>query len=409
MVDIDQELQKYGLTREQYEACLSDIRAKVNGDNDLEWAEIVDKYGLSVHYDTLRKASQTIFGGAFVTAYFQESGAATYKGKAYLIALQHEKEEIKKERQKLRDEKLEYNRWLREQSRDELICEKVCEAVKALQPLPLPPVIDYAQGDTEGVLFFGDTHFGTEYCIKGLHGEIINEYSPEIFEQRMEELLAQTVVKAQKEGFSKIRVFSLGDEIDGILRVSQLMKLRYGVVEQTIKYAEYICRWLARLTQYVAVDFQMVEGNHSELRMISQPKGTFINDNMSQIVREFIKTKLGDNPNFTMKENPSGLIYDNILGYNLLGIHGEVKNLSNALQAFCNLYNTNLDILVGGHMHHYKSETVGVNKDIISVPSIIGIDDYSVSLLRTSNAGASFIVIERNKGVVDQMTFKFSV
>ena len=153
----------------------------------------------------------------------------------------------------------------------------------------------------------------------------------------------------------------------------------------------------------------MVEGNHSELRMISQPKGTFINDNMSQIVREFIKTKLGDNPNFTMKENPSGLIYDNILGYNLLGIHGEVKNLSNALQAFCNLYNTNLDILVGGHMHHYKSETVGVNKDIISVPSIIGIDDYSVSLLRTSNAGASFIVIERNKGVVDQMTFKFSV
>ena len=37
-----------------------------------------------------------------------------------------------------------------------------------------------------------------------------------------------------------LNVFSMGDFSDGILRVSQLMKLRYGVVDGTIKYADFI-------------------------------------------------------------------------------------------------------------------------------------------------------------------------
>ena len=62
MIDIDQELKKYGLDREKYELCLKDIKDKINGSNDMDWAEIVAKYNIDCHSDTLRKASQTIFG-----------------------------------------------------------------------------------------------------------------------------------------------------------------------------------------------------------------------------------------------------------------------------------------------------------------------------------------------------------
>ena len=386
MIDIDKELQKYGITQEEYENCLKDISDKINCVNDMDWVEIVSKYNLNIHGDTLRKASQTIFGGGFVSEYLKQKNTTDDYKDDYLKSLQIEKNEIYKERQKLRDEKLEYNRWLRELSRDELICERICNEVQKLEKLPLPNPLVKVGGRKETIVTFADAHYGSELKIKGLYGEVINEYNPEIFEKRMEELLAAIIAQIQKEGLTHIKVFSLGDELDGILRVSQLMKLRYGVVESTIKYSDYITRWLTKLTQYATVEFQMVIGNHTELRMLGQPKGTFTKENLSLIVKEFIKTRMADNPNFELVSNETGLIFDNVCGFNVLAIHGEVKNLQKAIQDFTNTYNTMIDILIGGHMHHYQGETVGKYKDVVSVPSIIGIDDYSMTLGKTSNA-----------------------
>ena len=309
----------------------------------------------------------------------------------------------------LRDEKKDINRLMREQSRDELIYQHIRDAIQDLEPLPIPEPLCRSYDEKTGILCFGDTHYGTEFSIKGLNGDIINEYSPEIFMQRMGELLQMTLDKVKKEGLTTIKVFSLGDEIDGILRASQLMKLRYGVVESTIKYADYICRWLTRLSEDVVVEFQMTRGNHSELRMLSQPKGTFIDDNMCEVIRQFIKTRMEGNPNFIMHENESGLIFDTIYGFNILGIHGEVKNLKTAIDNFATMYKTNIDILVGGHTHHFSSETVGANKDVISVPSVIGIDSFAMQIGKTSNPGATFLMIEDGKGLVEQTTFKFSI
>lgn len=316
-----------------------------------------------------------------------------------LSDIEEQKREIDKARMKLQTEKLEYNRWLREEARDEMIAEKIVTAVKELQPLDVPKPIITDKPSRSAVLAFGDEHFSTEFTIYGLYGEIINSYSPEIFEQRMWDLFYKVVDIIKKEDLTTLYVFALGDFTDGILRCSQLMKLRYGVVEGTVKYANFISNWLNELSKYVNIKYQMVFGNHSELRMLGQPKGTFKDDNTGLFVREIIKTRLEDNPNFEMTINPTGLIFDNIEGFNVLAIHGEVRNMENAIKDFSNTYNTNIQILIGGHMHHYKAETVGVNREVINVPSVIGIDDYSMTLNKTSNPGASLFLIEENKGV----------
>lgn len=309
------------------------------------------------------------------------------------------KRELEKAKIKLQTEKLEYNRWLREEARDELIVEKIISAVKELDPLHVPEVIVRKQSSYSAVLAFGDEHYAAEFEIHGLHGELINAYSPEVFEYRMWQLFDKVVEIVNKEKIDILYVFSLGDFCDGILRCSQLFKLRYGVVEGSVKYANFIANWLNELSSYVVIKYQMTFGNHSELRMLGQPKGTFKDDNTGLFVREIIKTRLCDNPNFEMIINPTGLIFDNIEGFNVLGIHGEVRNMEKAIKDFSATYNTDIQILIGGHMHHYKAETVGVNKEVINVPSIIGIDDYSMSLNKTSNPGASLFIIEENKGV----------
>lgn len=334
----------------------------------------------------------------------------------YVDDIQERIREFERERIKLRTEKLEYSDWLRKHARDEMIAERIADAIRSMPELTVPSPADHIisnrKGDIDdnrvGILCYGDDHYGTEFEIRGLHGEIINAYSPEIFEQRMHLLLVEAVRKVIKNGFTKLKVYSFGDELDGILRVSQLMKLRYGVVESAMRYAEYISQWLNQLSAYVDVEFHMAEGNHTELRQIGQPKGTFTEDNLSKVIRQFIKVRLENNKRFTMVENQSGLIFDNVFGLNILGIHGEVKNMASALKNFSVMYDTQIDILIGGHKHHYAAETVGIGKDIISVPSIIGVDSYSMSIGKTSDAGATLIIVEKDLGITEQHNIKFT-
>lgn len=328
--------------------------------------------------------------------------------KAILDDIAEQRRELAKERVKLQTEKLEYNRWLREEARDELITEKICDAVNSLTPLNIPEYITPVHNTRAYALVYGDEHFGVEYELKGLFGDIINAYSPEIFEERMWDLFHQTVEIIQKENIDTLNVFNMGDFNDGILRVSQLMKLRYGVVDGTIKYADFIANWLNELTKFVRVKYQSTNGNHSELRMIGQPKGTFTEDNMGKVVAEFIKTRLKDNPNFTYIENPTGFIYAQLACNTVLGIHGEVKNMKTAIDEFSRIYNVPIQYLLAGHLHHNKTEEVGINSEVINVGSIIGVDSYSLSLHKTANASAKLLVFEQTRGKVCEYTLKLN-
>ena len=375
-------------------------------DPTIEWQDIADlrtEYtGKDEHHDTIRKGAKLFY--EYLEAGWiknpTESSAATPSEATIQMR------ELQKERYKIQTEKLELNRWLRENARDELIVEHICQAVEKLEPLVIPDPIHTELLDREGVLLFGDEHYGTEFEIRGLHNEIINSYSPEIFESRMWNLLDQIVSIVRKEGFSQIHVFSMGDFEDGLLRVKQLMQLRYGVVEGTVRYADFISHWLNELSKHVGVKFQTTTGNHTELRMLGQPKGTFTKENMSLVVDAIITTRLANNPNFIFTKNPTGYIYADIVGYKLLGIHGEVKSMEQAIKDFSQMYRVQLDFLIAGHKHHSRSETIGINQEVINVPSIIGVDDYSLSIHKTSNAGATFLVFEKEKGKVIEYAIK---
>jgi hypothetical protein len=327
-------------------------------------------------------------------------------------ALQEHTRELEKAKIKLQTEKLEYNRWLREEARDELICERICDAIKKLPKLDIPPLhsIDDFFVSNDAALIISDAHYGAEFTIKGLFGEVLNEYSPEVFETRMWDLLEQVVSICKKENVSTLHVYDLGDSVDGLLRVSQLMKLRYGVIESTIRYGRFMTEWLNELTKHIKVKFQMVtDANHSQLRMLGQPKNTFKNENMSYIIAEKFMDRLGNNPNFEFVRNPSGYIFDELAGYRVLGIHGEVKNMEDAIKNFSATYKTPIDILIGGHKHHKEVDNVGVRVDTVSVPSIIGVDDYSISLNKTADAGATMLFVEADKGISIEYNIKFDV
>lgn len=311
--------------------------------------------------------------------------------------------EIKKERIKLQTEKHEYNKVVREIARAELLEEKIIESINDRPTVHVPDIIIKPNNRKRDFLFpICDLHDGVEYILQGWEGEILNEYSPEILENRMWSLLKKFVSINDEQKINHVTIPNLGDSVDGILRMSQLMSLKLGITDSAIHFAEFMSQWLNELSKYSTVDYYSIFGNHDQLRLLSGKRDEFPNENAQKWITTLIKANLKSNRNVTIN-NCNEFMYIDVLGTKVLGVHGEnEKNLENSIKDYVLTYNKPVDILLSGHLHHSHEKTIGMNgiQDIeyIQCPSIIGIDHYSLKLKKTSNSGAKIMIIEENLG-----------
>ncbi len=344
-------------------------------------------------------------GQNFGESAYRKEYAAFNRGRIYERESNPESEvfeqtrQLQKERIKLQTEKLEYNRWLREDARDELFLEKIIDAIREnCKDSFVPKKVVRSQGNRAGLLSIADCHFGKEFQLLGLDGEVINSYSPEIFYDRMENLFNEATYLCKESKLTEIDLFSLGDTLDGFLRHSQLWTLRYGVVDSSIIYGNFIADWIKKLSETVFIRYHQTNGNHCELRLLDGRKDEHLNENIEKIVLNTIKIKNEKNPNLSVIENPTGFAYANILGFEVLGIHGQVKDLSKAVKDYSDFYHKMIDYIVGGHKHHSAFVNCGAKKGAIGVGSIVGTDDFSHRLIKSADASASFTLFEESKG-----------
>jgi len=209
-----------------------DLIKRKQMDPSIEWQDIADfreEYsGEKEHRDTIRKGSKLLL--EYINGGWDLVPSSSIDMGSFSEAM-----EIKKERIKLQTEKQEMNKWIRELSRDEMIAEKMVNAITTLPSLIIPEPITIGPSKKDYLLTISDAHYGVEFCIKDFWGYTINEYSPKIFESRMWELFYKVVDQIQKDDIKLLHIFELGDALEGILRAnSQLMQLRYGIIDSAI-------------------------------------------------------------------------------------------------------------------------------------------------------------------------------
>lgn len=373
---------------------------KIEGKNNLKWSDIGAMFGISGE-----DARQ------IVKRYRKQHGLLPKREDLVNNDVLHKLQEIElkrleleKERKKLQTEKNEINKWLREQARIELFYEKLEKAIREKYNLEIPQYIKPdKQAKRDAIVTIADCHYGKEVNIVGLKGEILNVYNVEIFEQRMWNLLGEIVKIISKEGLNHINVVNLSDSIDGILRMSQLQSLQLGVVESVIGFSDFMVNWLNELSKYVRIDYYNVLGNHNEIRPLGSQRGEFPHENTERIISWYLKTALANNPNIDIHIGESHVQHFSTIGVNILAVHGQnEKDLEKSLKDYMLLYNHKIDILLAGHLHHNFEKTIAIGDsgeiEVIQSPSIIGLDDFSLRLKRSSSAGAKLFILEEGKG-----------
>ena len=179
------------------------------------------------------------------------------------------------------------------------------------------------------------------------------------------------------------------------------MKLRYGILDGAMMFTNFIANWLNELSNYATIDYYQNTGNHSDWRILDGGKGKYPHENAERMIGWALKSMLKGNKRITIHEEQiQGIIYTNIVGFDVLSAHGdkEKKNLDNVIKDYSSLYDSNIDYFLVGHKHFAMESNVAINKEIIQSPSFIGIDDYSMSLKKSANAGAKMFILERDYG-----------
>ena len=371
------------------------------------WYDVRDILNAELGRDWTESAYRKQFQAGM--RYFDELEETLYENEDLLELIRDERESLVIERKKLQRINQEYQANIRRVADYQLYKELWLDAIADEEPIKIVSYSSDTFGKVErtGVLCISDAHYGKIVELRGLDGEVVNSYSPEIFEARMWKLL-NDFEKDYSETMlvDKLIILDLGDCIEGILRCDKTLRaLKTGVIESANRYANFIALWLCEFYNRlgIPIEYSLCGGNHDVLRILGEKK-KFDDENIAKSICEKIHDKIEINKLRACAENEnavditvceySDIAFKSIYGLNLLGYHGDTKDLKTDVEFFENYYQVGIDILISGHLHRNSQETIGYglmgDREIIRVPSIIGADEYSKSIRKISRAGAFY-------------------
>lgn len=376
MTDLEEKIREYGLTPEQYESCLSDAYQKANRTLDMDWSEIIDKYGLDIHFDTLRKATQTIFGGAFVSEYFK-SKKASYNDDTYLAELRAEKQDIRKEKQKLFDERTALTKLLREQGRMESMFDIVKRAIEEYKPVNFnytPSIVP--DSDNDLIIHLTDVHGGVNIDTP------FNVFNMEVLEQRLKNYLDEIYDIQNTYKSQNAYVIIGGDLIQGLIHTNARIEAKENIVMQIMEVTDLVSNFIYELSRiFQNVEVHTTAGNHS--RSTANKEESVRGENFDLLVPFACKKDLKNIENVRFVDNylDCDIATFKVRGHMVYATHGDkdtAKNVVYHMTQFARKAKLPLpDLCYLGHRHTNGLTTVDDVK-VIESGCVDGMDSFAI-------------------------------
>lgn len=398
MQNFIEELAKYGLTQKTYEAACRDIDMKHDGSIDLDWSEIKDKYRIDLASDSIRKANGTIFGGSFRTAYLKNQIYS--KSDEFTQEKEFDKKiaDIRKEKQKLFDQRREYNKLLISDARAEHLNDELLHIAENLnKKYPLIQLDKYKQGNTkrEALLALSDWHYGM------VTDNIWNTYNTDICKQRVEKLVFKVIDYLELNRIDMLHIVLLGDAAHGGCHVSCRVKSEEDVCDQIMHVSEIMAEAINKISACVShITVYSCYGNH--LRTIQNKKDSVDSDNLEKLIPWWLKQRLKDNSKIDIVESEyKEFTRIDVCGYHVCCVHGNLdsfKNLGSTINTiFSRKFGETIDYTISGDKHHLE-EFEQFDIENILIRSLCGTDDYANGKRLYSKPGQTLMIFNLEDG-----------
>ena len=369
--------------------------------DDLDWSDICDLLGLDLNKDSLRKSQDTEFGGLAV---YNKMKARILNDKPedYQNEVQVQLQELKKERIKIADERAALNRRLRKEARKEDIKDLALDCANIVaKDNPLFRTKEYnivEPSEKTALLTLSDLHFGF-----GID-EFNNTYNPEVFKDRFDFLLNQTIKYMKLNSVEQIFVLGLGDYLSGVIHNGVRVENRERIVKQVINMSEALCGFLSKLSLYAPVYYYDVSDNHGR---IFEKDDSANDDNFSLFIKWYLQARFKDIENIHIMDNDIneeiGTV--EIYGRNYGFTHGHRDRIGEVVQNLSLMTKKFYDAIFIGHCHHYEAtETHGTY--VFMSGTLSGTDEYANNLRKTSNPSQNLYILNPKEGIECQYIIK---
>ena len=371
--------------------------AKDAGELDMEWSDIAQIMNKEFREDESEYRTESSYRKPYQQAkrFFERGAFKDLTSETYIKLIQDEKRQLKIEKQKLSDERVDYQRTIRETARKESFIDLIERVLKknttSLDYKPSPIL----QNEDSMIICLSDLHAGIE-CKNSW-----NTYNTSVLKERLRKYLDEIIDIQKTHGCKTCDVVLGGDMISGLIHPNLRLQNNENVVEQVKTAATLIGDFCYQLQEWFeCIKIHSVSGNHS--RLSPNKEEHLKGEELDALIPFILKIKFSNNPQVVVCED--GYIDDTINSFRTNGgkvfyiVHGDKDQPSNVAQKLTMMTGLKPDGIIMSHRHHNAFDTqFGVK--IIQVGCVVGTDDHCVDL-RISGEPEQCVIISNSRRAV---------
>ena len=372
-------------------------QAKDNGTIDLSWEEIASVMNKEFREDVSEYLSEAAYRKPYQQAKrFYEAGTFNALSETrYIDELRETKQEVRKEKQKLFDERTALNKALRENARVEEDLSKLEVLIRNNGKTTLPETINCVDNsDNDLIIALSDFHLGSTT------DNYFGSYNSEIAAVRLSQYLHRILEIKSVHHSENAYVFLLGDLLSGEIHFTTQLENRENVVEQIQKSAELISSFIYELSaNFKNVYVNGVAGNHSRTSFKDQ---VLRGNRLDNLIPWYMKAKLAHIKNIKFIDDNN---YDatigtcTVRGKEYLIVHGDFDSFNEkGVSKLVMMLGFKPCAIFYGHLHRCSYDDIcGVK--IVRSGSFSGTsDDYTISK-RLSGNPSQMVCVATSDGI----------
>lgn len=379
-------------------------QAKDSGLLDMNWNEVADIINKELDMDDMPFTASAYRKPYQQAKRFYDAGVfGEIDESAEMVAQKHE---LEKEKVKLRDERNELKRMLREQARKESYREQIERTIKDFVAKPL----DYDENKKfAGVVNGGNDLVCTFFDVHaGMHVDnAINVFNDDVLRERINRYLDEILEIRKRHGSENITVI-LSELLNGYIHPTLRIENNQNLIEQFLTVMNYVSDFLGELAYYFCnVDVYCAPGNHS--RLTPNKDQSLRGENMDLLALPYLRARLQNIKNVTMHDNEFDevLAMFDVRGHKIVAAHGDRTNMGNIVEKMTMYIGYKPEIIYVGHMHTNAMIT-SYDTKVIQAGSFAGGGDQFVmdKMLRGKPEQIVSVINDKN-GLVCNYDIKF--
>lgn len=368
--------------------------AKDDGRLDMSWDEIANIINKEFRTDESEYRTEAAYRKPYQQAkrYFEANVFKKYRDEdSFLKELQIQKQELEKEKVKIRDERNELMRVIREEARKESYKEQIMRSISEYHCNPLSydeskQFTGILKTDNDLIISCTDIHAGIEI------DNYFNKFNEDVLRSRFNQYLDKIFEVQIRHGSENAYVI-LSELVSGIIHNELRIENNQNLIEQFLSVTNYISQFLAELSYHFnAVNVYICPGNHS--RISPKKEDSLKGENIDHLAIPFLEAKLQNFKNITFNTNKfeESIAMFNVRNNVVMASHGDKDAPSNVVQKFTLLFGIRPSLVYLGHRHTNGLTTV-YNTKVIESGTLSGTDNYALDLRLHSKPSQTISVI----------------